>query len=230
MRGHINNSEIRMFLLFGFMLLPMAVLCYQQELSLSIITSLPLFLILVMMLVTANIDIPVSSIKTKKVQSLDRDALILEELFSVPLVKELSYSSKQAFNTVVSLNLGGFIIPFFVLIFLIVFQADFVGIELMLIMMLAVIFLSDFRNGIGVVVPDFIGILAIPFALIFSPDNLASVIFISGIGGILLGSMVTLLMVDREKKGSALIDVGGVGTFKAIYVTAILASLVSWFL
>lgn len=230
MRGYINNSEKHMFMLFGFMLLPMAFLCYQKELSLSVISSLPLFLILVLMLVTANIEIPVSSIKTKKLQTLDREAPILEELFSIPLVKELSYSSKQAFNTVISLNFGGFIIPFLVMIFLIVFQADFVALEVMLIMMVAVIFLSEFRNGIGVIVPDYIGVLAIPFALIISPDNVASVIFISGIGGIIFGSIATLLMVDREKKGSAVISIGGVGMFKAIYVTAILASLVSWFL
>lgn len=230
MRGYINNSEKRMFLLFGIMLLPMAVLCYQQELYLSMISSLPLFLILVLMLGTANIEIPVSSIKTKKLQTLDREAPILEELFSIPLVKELSYSSKHAFNTVISLNLGGSIIPFLVLIFLIVFQTDFVALEVMLIMMVAVIFLSDFINGIGIVVPDYMGLLALPFALIFSPNNVASVIFISGIGGILFGSIAALLMVDMEKKGSAVISIGGVGMFKAIYVTTILASLVSWFL
>lgn len=230
MRGYINNSEKRMFLIFGFMLLPMAILCFQKELALGIISSLPLFLILVLMPITANIELPVSSIRTKKLQVLERDALILEELFSVPLVKELSYSSKQAFNTVVSLNFGGFIIPFLVMIFLIVFQLNFVGLEVMLVMMVAVALLSNFINGIGVVVPDYIGILTIPFALLFAPENVAAVVFIAGVGGILLGSIAALLMVDREKKGSAFINIGGVGTFKAIYITTIIASLVSWFL
>jgi len=50
-------SKIRMFLIFGFMLLSVTVLCYQQELSLGLISSYPLLLILVFMLVIAKIEI-----------------------------------------------------------------------------------------------------------------------------------------------------------------------------
>ncbi|SES84990.1 Uncharacterized membrane protein [Methanococcoides vulcani] len=229
MRGYINKSEIRMFLIFGFMLLPMAVLCYQQELSLGIISSYPLFIILVLMLLGANIELPVSTIRTKKTQDLQRDAATLEEVYSVPLVKDISSSMKLAFNTVITLNLGGFIVPFAVMLFLIVFQPDFVGLEIMLIMIVAATLLSDFVNGIGIVMPDYIGLIAVPFALIFAPENAATVVFVSGIGGILLGNITGLLMFDKENKGSAFINLGGVGSFKAVYVTAIVAALISWF-
>lgn len=230
MRGYINKSEIRMFLIFGIMLVPMAVLCFQQELSLGLISSYPLFILLVLMLAGANIEIPVSSFKTKKPQVLERDAMILEELYSVPLVKDVSSGTRQAFNTVVTLNLGGFLIPFAVMLILIVFQPDFVGLEIMLIMIVAATLLSDFVNGIGIVMPDYIGLIAVPLALIFAPENAAAVVFVSGIGGILLGNLTGLVMVDRENKGSAFINLGGVGSFKAVYVTAIVAALISWFL
>ena len=230
MRGYINKSEIRMFLIFGIMLIPMAVLFFQQELSLGIIPSYPLFILLVLMLVGANIEIPVSSFKSRKPQTLERDAMILEEIYSVPLVKDVSSSMKLAFNTVVTLNLGGFIIPFIMMLFLIVFQPDFVGLEIMLIMIVAATLLSDFVNGIGVVMPDYIGLIAVPFALIFAPENAAAVTFVAGVGGILLGNLTGLVMVDRENNGSAFINLGGVGSFKAIYVTTVVATLISWFM
>ncbi|KGK98625.1 hypothetical protein LI82_07100 [Methanococcoides methylutens] len=229
MRGYINKSEMRMFLIFGAILLPMAFLCFQQELSLGIISSYPLFIILVLMLLGANIELPVSTIRTKKTQDLQRDAATLEEVYSVPLVKDISSSMKLAFDTVITLNVGGFIIPFAVMLFLIIFQPDFVGLEIMLIMIVAATLLSDFVNGIGIVMPDYIGLIAVPFALIFAPGNAASVIFVSGIGGILLGNLTGLLMFDKENKGSAFINLGGVGSFKAVYVTAIVAALISWF-
>ncbi|WP_445475670.1 DUF1614 domain-containing protein [Methanococcoides methylutens] len=207
----------------------MAVLCYQQELSLGVISSYPLFILLVLMLLGANIEVPVSSIRTKKTQDIERNAVILEEVYSVPLVKDISSSMKQAFNTVITLNLGGFIIPFAVMLFLIVFQPDFVGLEIMLIMIVAATLLSDFVNGIGIVMPDYIGLIAVPFALIFAPENAAAVIFVSGTGGILLGNIAGLLMFDKENKGSAFINLGGVGSFKAVYVTVIVAALISWF-
>ncbi|WP_233085278.1 DUF1614 domain-containing protein [Methanococcoides orientis] len=218
-----------MFLIFGAILLPMAFLCFQQELSLGIISSYPLFIILVLMILGANIELPVSTIRTKKTQDLQRDAATLEEVYSVPLVKDISSSMKLAFDTVITLNVGGFIIPFAVMLFLIVFQPDFVGLEIMLIMIVAATLLSDFVNGIGIVMPDYIGLIAVPLALIFAPENAASVIFVSGIGGILLGNITGLLMFDKENKGSAFINLGGVGSFKAVYVTALVAALISWF-
>ncbi len=230
MRGYINKSEIRMFLIFGAILLPIAFLCFQQELSLGIISSYPLFIILVLMLLGANIELPVSKIRTKKTQDLQRDAAILEEVYSVPLVKDISSSMKLAFDTVITLNVGGFIIPFAVMLIMIVFQPDFVGLEIMLIMIVAATLLSDFVNGIGIVMPDYIGLIAVPVALIFAPENAASVVFVSGIGGILLGNITGLLMLDKENKGSAFINLGGVGSFKAVYVTAIVAALISWFM
>ncbi|WP_244603633.1 DUF1614 domain-containing protein [Methanococcoides sp. AM1] len=219
-----------MFLIFGAILLPIAFLCFQQELSLGIISSYPLFIILVLMLLGANIELPVSKIRTKKTQDLQRDAAILEEVYSVPLVKDISSSMKLAFDTVITLNVGGFIIPFAVMLIMIVFQPDFVGLEIMLIMIVAATLLSDFVNGIGIVMPDYIGLIAVPVALIFAPENAASVVFVSGIGGILLGNITGLLMLDKENKGSAFINLGGVGSFKAVYVTAIVAALISWFM
>ncbi len=100
----------------------------------------------------------------------------------------------------------------------------------MLIMIVAVSLLAEMVSGIGIVVPDYIGLISIPFALMLAPQNAAIVIFVSSVGGILIGSCTTLITFDREKKGSAYINLGGIGEFKAIYVSALAASIISYFI
>jgi uncharacterized membrane protein len=85
-------------------------------------------------------------------------------------------------------------------------------------------------NGVGVVIPEYIGIIPIPFALITSPSETATITFIAGIGGILLGVITTAITFNKEKYGSAYINIGGAGSFKAIYATALIASLISYFI
>jgi uncharacterized membrane protein len=62
------------------------------------------------------------------------------------------------------------------------------------------------------------------------PQNAATVIFIAGAGGIIAGSVASLMALKREEKGSAYIDIGGAACFQAIYVTILLAALISGFI
>jgi len=218
-----------MFVIFGLVLLPITSLCYHKTLSLGSISSLPLFLLLLIILVTSNIEIPVSTIRTKKPEHLTRDALALEEIYGVPVLKELASEKKRAFDTVITLNLGGFIIPSLTLLYLLFTNPDTAAFEVMLIMVVVVSLLAEMVSGVGIVIPDYVGLVSIPFALILSPQNAAFVIFISSTGGILIGITAALLTFNREKKGSAYINLGGAGSFKAVYFTALIASLISYF-
>ena len=229
MRGYFNRSEIRMFAISAIILAPVAILCYQQELSLGTISSIPLFFMLLAMLVTCNIEIPISEIRTRKNKTLERDALVLEEIYSVPLVEEISSATSRVFNTIVTFNVGGFLIPLGILLYLIITQINFAALEIMLIIIVAVTLLSEIVDGIGIVIPSYIGIIAIPFSLIFDPNNAALITFVAGTGGIMIGTLTTLLTLDKEKNGSAYINIGGAGNFKAIYITTMIAALISYF-
>ena len=229
MRGYINQSEIRMFAISAIILTPVAVLCYQQELSLGTISSIPLLFILLAMLMTCNMEIPITKIRTKRNKTLDRDALVLEEIYSVPLIKEISIGTSRVFDTVITFNVGGFLIPLSILLYLIITQLNFAALEIMLIIIVAVTMLSEIVDGIGIVIPSYIGIMAIPFTLIFDPHSAALVTFVAGTGGIMIGTLTTLLTIDKEKKGSAYISIGGVGNFRAIYITTMIAVLISYF-
>ena len=230
MRGYLNKSDIRMYAIFGLLLLPIASLCYHRNLSLGTISPLPLFLLLLIMLAASRVEIPITQIRTKKPEHLTRDALALEDIYGVPVLNELVVEKRQAFDTTVTLNLGGFIIPTITLLYLLITQPDMSALQVMLIIIVAVSLLSEMVSGIGIVVPDYIGLISIPFALILAPQNAAVVVFVSSVGGILIGSCTTLITFDRETKGSAYINLGGIGGFKAIYISTLVASLISYFI
>ena len=230
MRGYLNKTDIQMYAIFGLLLLPIASLCYHKNLSIGTITPLSLFLLLLIMLLASRIEIPITQIRTKKPEHLTRDALALEDVYGIAVLNELVVEKRQAFDTIVTLNLGGFIIPALTLIYLLITQPDTSALEIMLIMIVAVSLLAEMVSGIGIVVPDYIGLISIPFALILAPQNAALVVFVSSVGGILIGSCTTFITFDREKKGSAYINLGGIGGFKAIYISTLIASLISYFI
>jgi uncharacterized membrane protein len=229
MRGYLTRSETKMYAIFALILLPIAVLCYNKSLYIGTISSFWLMIILILMMAGSFIEIPVATIRSRKSEQLSRFAPLMEEIYAVPLVKELNNGKERVFDTTITLNMGGFIIPAIAIIYLLFTQPNNTALEILLIMIVAVTLLSEMVNGVGTVVPEYISILAIPFSLLIAPQETASVTFIAGIGGILLGVTAMTITFNKEKYGSAYLNIGGAGSFKAIYVTALIASLVSYF-
>lgn len=227
---YLNKSDIPIYSIFGFTLLPAAILCYQGRLSLGNISSLPLFLILLAMLFSSKVEIPIKKIRTIKPENLADDARGLEQAYGVPVLEELRGHQKRTFDTTITLNLGGFIIPTITILYLLFTNPGTASLEIMLIMIVVASLLAEMISGIGITVPDYIGIITVPFALLLSPQNAPMVIFVSSIGGILIGTIATLLRFNKGKKGSAYINLGGVGSMKAIYISAMIASLISYYI
>ncbi|WP_406660547.1 DUF1614 domain-containing protein [Methanolobus sp. ZRKC3] len=230
MRGYLNKSEIRTYAIFALILLPITALCYKGELSIGTLTPFPLIIILFLMLFGSFIEIPIADIRTRKNEQLFKFAPLIEDIYSVPLVKELNMGKERVFNTTVTVNMGGFIIPIITIIYLLFTNPFVTALEVMLIIIAAATILSEMVNGVGIIVPEYIGIIAIPFALITTPQEAATITFIAGIGGILIGVIASAITFNKEKNGSAYINIGGAGSFKAIYATALLASLISYFI
>ncbi|WP_407355380.1 DUF1614 domain-containing protein [Methanolobus sp. WCC5] len=230
MRGYINTTEIRMYAAFILILLPTATLCYKGQLSLGTINSIQLMAILFFMLAGSLIEIPIARVRTKKPEQLLRYAPILEDIYSVPIVKELSIGKERVFDTTLTVNPGGALIPALATIYLLLTQPNNTALQIMLIVVVAVILLSEMMIGVGTIIPGYIGLTALPFALIVAPENAASIAFIAGVGGILIGNTISVMTFNRERTGSAFISIGGAGSFRAIYVTTIIAALVSYFI
>jgi uncharacterized membrane protein len=226
MRGHVNRSELKQIAVFGLILLPIAILCYENKLNIGYITSVPLFLMLLLMLATRHIEIPIASMRTRKPELLPQHAHILEKIYSVPVAEELITLKERVFDTKLTINFAGMIIP---IIYLLVTGPITTSLEIALIITVITFLASEMVDGVGIEIPDYIGIISLPLALLLSPDNAESVVFISSIGGILAGCIASLLTLDREKNGSAYISIGGVGSFKAIYIVVLIASLMSYY-
>lgn len=229
MRGYVNRSEIKQITVFGLILLPIALLCYDNRLSIGNISSAPLFLMLLLMVVTRNIEIPIASMRTRKPELLPQYAFMLEKIYSVPVSEELITPKERVFDTKLTINLGGVIVPFLAIIYLLATGPITTSLEIALIITVITFLASEMIDGVGIEIPDYIGLISLPLTLLLSTNGAESVIFISSTIGIVAGCVASLLTLDREKNGSAYISIGGVGSFRAIYVMALIASLTSYY-
>ena len=216
-----------MFALFGFMLLAFFYLSYTETLGRQWqINSIVLFLILAGMLVFSATEIPVYHIRTKKPNFSDEEKAMLSEFYTVPVAKELENDNELVFNSSITLNLGGFILPLILAAYVAIYETlkspIFASLEILLIIIVVTHLLIEFKSGVGIVIPDYVGLVAIPFALILEPENAASIVLVSGVLGILIGIITSLFNIDENTEGSAFINLGGVGNSRAIYITCLL--------
>ncbi|MCL7414035.1 MAG: DUF1614 domain-containing protein [ANME-2 cluster archaeon] len=229
MRGMISRQDMQMAGLFGLMLLPLFYLMYTNVPgSQWNMHPILIFVLLVGMLVFSSTEIPVFRMRTKKPDFSNEKVRLLGEFYSVPLEEEFDIGDELVFNTRITLNLGGFILPLLFSIYAVINNPGLAALEIMLIVVIVTNLLTEFKSGIGMVVPDYIGLLPIPFALILDPGNVANVVLISGVFGILSGIVLSLFNITEQTEGSAYINLGGVGNFRAIYITVIIAVLLSY--
>lgn len=229
MRGKIFKQDVRMFALFGLMLLPISYLCYTGKLgSQWHLNPILLFVLLAGMLLLSATEIPMYVIRTKKPDFSEDANRLLSELYSVPVADELKMGENLVFNTAITANLGGFILPLILAAYAAITNPSFVSLEIMLIIVIATHLLLEIQSCIGFVIPDYIGLLSIPFALILDPANAATIVLVSGVIGILIGMAISLLNINANTNGSAFINLGGVGNFKAVYITVLIASLLTY--
>lgn len=121
------------------------------------------------------------------------------------------------------------VIPLLAIIYLLATGPITTSLEMALIITVIVFLTSEMIDGVGIEVPDFIGLISLPLAFLLSVGNAESVMFVSSITGIIAGCVASLLTLDREQSGSAYISIGGVGSFRAIYIMALISSLMSYY-
>ena len=229
MRGKIFKQDMQMFALFGFMLLPIFYLSYTNKLGGQWnINPIVLFILMAAMLLLSFAEIPIYNIRTKKPELSDEKKELLSEFYSVPLADEMEGGDKLIFNTPITLNLGGFILPVILAAYVAFNNPGFAALEIMLIIIVATHLLSEIKAGIGIVIPNYIGLITIPFALILDPGNAATVVLVAGVFGILIGVITSIFNINENTDGSPYINLGGAGSFKAVYVTVLIATLLTY--
>lgn len=181
--------------------------------------------LLAIVLLTAGIEIPVARKRMRKPSYTMETVHLLEEMYSIPLERDFS-DRKRFFETIVTINLGGFVIPLATACYLGVTHPDVASIEIGIVMIAVTHVMASFRDGVGIRIPSYIGIFPLALALLLAPDEVAYVAFAAGVSGILIGLCTVLGATNTERHGSARISIGGAGNFKAVYITMLLAVLI----
>ena len=216
----MQGTSRSILILFWFLIL--MVLGIQIRADASVLPSLMLALVLL----TGGIEIPIAHKRMRKPCYTLETVHLLEKLYSVSLERGF-FDKKRFFDTVVTINLGGFVIPFAAACYLSIISPNLASLEICIIMIALTHTMAVFHDGFGIKLPAYIGIVPLMLALLLSPDETAMVAFIAGVYGILIGLCTVFFAIDYEQHGSARISLGGAGSFQAIYITMLLAVLIN---
>jgi len=141
--------------------------------------------------------------------------------YVVPVVEEWP-------RTVLAVNLGGAVIPTFVSLYLLVKYRLYLRALIATAVVAAVVhMLAQPVRGVGIAVPIFIPpLVAAAAALLIGWRHAPPLAYIAGSMGALIGA--DLLNLNKiEGLGAPVASIGGAGTFDGIFVTGVLAALLT---
>ncbi len=187
-----------------------------DKLGLSSNSALLLFMTI---LVGSMVNLPLFSVKS--------DRLKLEEL--PPQLRELYRRQPFTGRTVVTVNVGGCVVPVAFCLYLLVNNP--VSISHVMVAVAAVSALSYAISrrlpGIGFGMPIFVApLVAALLAVAFDPAHAAALAYVGGTLGVLIGADL-LHLGDVRKLGAPVVSIGGAGSFDGIFLTGIVAVLLA---
>lgn len=166
-------------------------------------------------------------------------SILIGSFINIPLSRPKFFYREQSFLFGVfkqkvlvpqglAINLGGAVIP----VGLSIYFLTKIPLKPAVIVVILMIFVSNyfarFVPGRGVGIPLLLPpILAVIFALVFSPQFAAPTAFVGGVLGILFGADILNLKRFREIEG--LVSIGGAGVFDGIFLVGILSALLAGF-
>jgi len=135
-------------------------------------------------------------------------------------------------KTVVSINVGGALVPLSVVLYevvrLLVLDETFLFTRMAMAILISTIVSKAFSRpvrGLGIAIPTFIPpLVAAVLALLLGGDNRPLIAYASGTMGVLIGA--DLLNWNKLKElGAPMVSIGGAGTFDGIFLAGIIAVL-----
>jgi uncharacterized membrane protein len=187
-------------------------------------TSLTIMLLLICTLVGSFINIPLLKLRATIPMIRDEYVTWYGLSYRIPWVE---YGQTI---TVVAVNVGGALIPTAVSIYLLS-KSSFSLIVLSLIGVLAVALVTHSVarpvKGVGIATPVFIPpIAASVVAFLLSPGEPRTVAYVAGTLGTLIGADL-LNLKKIPKLGAPVASIGGAGTFDGVFLTGIIAVLIT---
>jgi len=203
------------------------------------------FAVVLAMFLCSVLEVPVFSMKTRRRNFSEGEAKLLSDIYKVPL-EDLSGASQvrkglrgigiettataaRTYETKVTLNIGGFIIPVAFAIWMLSLNFIFEIVLSYLLMTILAYSVAEIREGVGVVLPREVGVFAIPLALLLAPSDasyadVAGLIYVPAVLGIATALLIASVSFPREK-GCPFISIGGTGNYEAIFLIAVISLL-----
>jgi len=202
------------------------------------------FAVVLAMFLCSVLEVPVFSMKTRRRNFSEGEAKLLSDIYKVPL-EDLSGASHgfrgietketrtaktaRTYETKVTLNIGGFIIPVAFAIWMLSLNFIFEIVLSYLLMTILAYSVAEIREGVGVVLPREVGVFAIPLALLLAPSDasyadVAGLIFVPAVLGIVTALLIASAYFPREK-GCPFVSIGGTGNYEAIFLIAVISLL-----
>ncbi|MDD1720673.1 MAG: DUF1614 domain-containing protein [Euryarchaeota archaeon] len=185
-------------------------------------------LLLIATLVGSFINIPLFTLRSHEPVVTDTYVTVFGMTYRVPAITEGSR------KTVIAVNVGGAIIPTGVSLYLFWQFPEIIGLAALGITLVAIVSHLVARpvRGVGIVSPALVSpIVAAVFALVAS-SQLSSVngafalAYVSGVLGTLIGADLTNLRAIKGI-GAPVASIGGAGTFDGVFLTGIIAVLLT---
>lgn len=179
-----------------------------------------MFWLLILTLVGSMINIPIHQIES---QNLVKDQMVsfFGMRYRAPVVRTQ--------KTVLAINVGGAVIPALLSLYLLTHMELTLGVPLVVgLVTLVSNRLARPVRGLGIALPGLIPpVVAALGAYLFCPPELrAPTAYIAGTMGILVGADI-LKLNEIGKLGAPVASIGGAGTFDAIFLSGIIAVLLS---
>ncbi|MBC7091064.1 MAG: DUF1614 domain-containing protein [Nitrososphaeria archaeon] len=181
-------------------------------------------LLLLTTLLGSYINIPLIKIRSQVPIVRVKEVSFFGILIRVPEIDKIeSY-------TTIAINLGGAIIPVLVSIYFMAkdYQILFYGLIGSCIVAFITHLIARPKPGVGIVTPAFIPPLAAALVAIILPTNQQQPIiaYVSGVLGTLIGADITNIR-KIGRLGTPYASIGGAGTFDGIFLSGVLAVLLS---
>jgi len=181
------------------------------------------FFLFFLSLIGSVVNIPMYSVKVRQ-----RVQMPQSRLFSDFLYPQRSFSYQEMKSTI-AINLGGAIIPALISVYLIVNNPHLMWQYLVGIVIMTTICYKLARPvpGVGISMPLLIPPIAAALIAFFLPGSPQQAIaYVSGVNGVIIGADIFHLK-KTIGIGSRTLSVGGAGTFDGIFLTGIVAVLLT---
>ncbi len=207
-----------LFLVFLFVFIQVGLISYAYErIGVSADLALPLLLL---SLLGSSVNIPVTQVEGGPVVT-QRVVNFFGIRYVVPMVR---YRER----TVIAVNVGGAVVPTFLSLYLLLTASPFFRSLVGIALVSAVVHrLARPVPGVGIAVPLLIPPLVAALAgIVLAPEQAAALAYVSGTLGCLIGA--DLLNLRRiSGLGAPVASIGGAGTFDGIFLTGIVAVLLT---